>query len=313
MERCVPGRESQPLPLLPRRKDRSDDADLLIRHDNVFGEPHEDALRRDFTINGLFYDIEREQVIDYVGGLADIEARVVRTIGEPDVRFREDPVRILRAIKFSARLDLGIMPDMMDAMVALRDELQKSARPRVLEEVLRLLRGGAAHRAFYLAWDSGTLGVILPELAAFLDDAASDADLLWGRLAAIDRRIADGALPSDAVLLAGLLEGPLEEAIEGTRDPVAAFDDFFEAVLPRLAVTRRLKDRMRLILMVQRRLRAGKIGALPRRDFFADAATLYACDCEARGAEVPEWAIEPPRVPEDVTRRRPRRARRRRA
>ncbi len=83
-------------------------SDLLIRHDNEFGTAVEDARRRDFTINGLFYDIESGQVIDHVGGMADLEARLVRTIGDPDIRLREDPVRILRAIKFAARCDLSI-------------------------------------------------------------------------------------------------------------------------------------------------------------------------------------------------------------
>src|SRR4051794_8159775 len=80
------------------------DVDLLIRSDNAFGEAHEDAVRRDFTINALFYDLERGQILDWVGGMRDIERRVVRTIGDPETRFREDPVRILRAIKFAARL-----------------------------------------------------------------------------------------------------------------------------------------------------------------------------------------------------------------
>ena len=90
---------------------RGDDADLLIRQDNTFGDPHEDAIRRDFTINGLFYGLDRDEVIDYIGGVTDLRTGVVRTIGEPDVRFREDPVRILRAIKFGARLGLGSAPD----------------------------------------------------------------------------------------------------------------------------------------------------------------------------------------------------------
>src|SRR4029077_12735026 len=79
--------------------------ELLIRRDNVFGTAEEDARRRDFTINGLFYDLDADRVIDYVEGLPDLERRTVRTIGDPDIRFREDPVRILRAIKFAARLD----------------------------------------------------------------------------------------------------------------------------------------------------------------------------------------------------------------
>ncbi|MCS6857500.1 MAG: poly(A) polymerase, partial [Sandaracinaceae bacterium] len=120
---------------------RSEDVDLLIRNDNAFGEPHEDALRRDFRMNGLFYDIEREEVIDYVEGMRDIEERVLRTIGIADLRFREDPVRILRAIRLSARLDVGIDAECWDAMVAHRHELLKAARARLFEEIMRWMRG----------------------------------------------------------------------------------------------------------------------------------------------------------------------------
>src|SRR6185503_17511295 len=80
-------------------------SDLLIRDDNVFGTPEEDALRRDFTINALFYDVNAETVIDHADGVGDVLRRLVRTIGDPVVRFKEDPIRILRAIKFAARLD----------------------------------------------------------------------------------------------------------------------------------------------------------------------------------------------------------------
>src|SRR3954469_22449936 len=103
----------------PTEADSVEDDDLLIRSDNVFGEAHEDALRRDFTINALFYDLDRRQVLDWCGGMPDIQRRTIRTIGEPSVRFREDPVRILRAIKFAARLDLGIDPHCYDAMVSM--------------------------------------------------------------------------------------------------------------------------------------------------------------------------------------------------
>src|SRR5690606_9397235 len=89
----------------PEQSGGRDGDDLLIRNDNVFGDAHEDAQRRDFTINGLFYDIDRQEVIDWVGGMPDIERRSVHTIGDPVVSFLEDPVRILRAVKFSARLD----------------------------------------------------------------------------------------------------------------------------------------------------------------------------------------------------------------
>lgn len=304
--------DPEPVRLAPvRSPDADDDVDLLIRNDNVFGEPHEDAIRRDFTINGLFYDHERGEVIDYVGGMGDLLGRVVNTVGDPDVRFREDPVRILRAIKFSARLDMGIAPEVYDAMVDHRGELARAAKPRLLEEILRLLRGGAAHRSIYLAWDTGVLAEILPEVASFLDDRAPDAQLTWGRLMGIDAAHADDRLPQDAVLLGALLLGPVLEAIEDVRDPAGEFDAFMEGVAGRLALPRRMKDRLRLVITAQRRLAAGRLGALPRRDFFADAARLFALDCEARGESIPEWVDRPSQAPDEPPPRRRRRRRRR--
>jgi poly(A) polymerase len=266
---------------------RGDDADLLIRQDNTFGDPHEDAIRRDFTINGLFYDLERDEVIDYVGGVTDLRAGVVRTIGEPDVRFREDPIRILRAIKFGARLDLGIAPDVYDAMVDLREELSRCAPPRVFEEVLRLLRGGAAQRSIALMWDVGVLGVVLPEVSAHIEDQARGAELMWGRLAAIDELKADGRLASDTVLMSALLYGPLEEAVVGTQDPQAAFEEFFQDLNPRLAVPRRMRDRIRMIFAAQRRLGRGHAAGLRGREFYADACDLFEIRLRAEGKPVP--------------------------
>ncbi|MCC7541904.1 MAG: poly(A) polymerase [Deltaproteobacteria bacterium] len=302
-----------------RLQRRGEAVDLLIRNDNVFGEPHEDAVRRDFTINGLFYDIGRGEVLDYVGGMDDLERRVVRTIGDPDVRFREDPVRILRAIKFAARLDFGIEPELYDAMVAHRGELEKAARPRLLEEVLRLLRGGASHRSFWICWETGMLGVFLPELSVFLDDDPPEASLVWKRLQALDRRIADGDAPADAVMLCALVLGPIEEALEGARDVAEAFDDDASATLERLAVPRRMRDRMKQIVAALPRLRRGRGGALARRDFYDDAMALWSLDAEARGqtAEPPRVALAPvddasPQGPSDEPPRFGRRGRRRR-
>jgi poly(A) polymerase len=297
--------------IAPLMKARDDDADLLIRHDNVFGEPHEDALRRDFTINGLFYDVERGEVIDYVGGMADLEQKSIRTIGLPDVRFREDPVRMLRAIKFSARLDLGIDPDVYDAIVAQREELAKAAKARVLEEILRLVRGGAAHRSIWLCWETGVLAVILPELATFLDDGPRGAKTLWGRLDAVDAKVASGETPSDVVLLAALLLGPIHEALEGARDPLGAYEDFMVGLAESVAPPRRMKERMRAVIGCEQRLRRGRIGSLAHRDFFPEAAMLYELDCFARGTAPMDLRTEianaPP--PDEMPRRRRRRRR----
>ncbi|HTR52405.1 MAG TPA: polynucleotide adenylyltransferase PcnB [Kofleriaceae bacterium] len=153
-----------------RANPRDDDVpDLLIRRDNVFGTETDDARRRDFTINGLFYDVEREEVIDHVGGLADLEARLVRTIGDPDIRFQEDPVRMLRAIKFAARLGFGFEPTTWRALLRWRSEISKCAPPRLLEEVHRLLRGGAARPSFELLVETGVLAVLSPYLAGLLE------------------------------------------------------------------------------------------------------------------------------------------------
>ncbi|MDB4986831.1 MAG: Poly(A) polymerase, partial [Myxococcaceae bacterium] len=288
--------------LVPQRKQVDEQADLLIRHDNAFGEPHEDALRRDFTCNGLFYDIERDEVIDYVGGVPDVRARLVRTIGDPAIRFREDPIRILRAIKFCARLDLGIDPEVYDAMIDQRQTVSRASPPRTFEEILRLLRGGASHRAFYLLWDTGLLSVMVPELAAYLDDAGDERDVVWKRLMAVDRHVAEGDLPNDSILLASLLQSPAEEYMEGEKDPAFAFDQFVEDMAMRFTVPRRIRERMRILLSVQKRLRDGKVGNLARREFFSDSALLYGLDCEARELPLPVWAydvsryVEPPPV-----------------
>ena len=165
------------------REDEDVDDDLLIRRDNVFGSETEDARRRDFTINGLFYDVEAEEVIDHVRGLDDLGARMVRTIGDPDIRFREDPVRILRAIKFAARLDFTIEPATYAALLRQRGEISKCAAPRVVEEVYRLLRGGAARRSIELLVETGVLDVLSPHLASLYaapvdgdDDDGDDED-----------------------------------------------------------------------------------------------------------------------------------------
>src|SRR5213078_482302 len=97
----------------------------LVHHDNTFGTPEEDAFRRDFTVNALAYDISDFSIIDYVGGLEDLAARVVRSIGDPEVRIHEDPVRMLRAVALAARLDFTIDPPLADAIRTHRGEIAR--------------------------------------------------------------------------------------------------------------------------------------------------------------------------------------------
>jgi poly(A) polymerase len=254
------------------------DVDLLIRSDNAFGEAHEDAVRRDFTINALFYDLERGQILDWVGGMHDIERRVVRTIGEPETRFREDPVRILRAIKFAARLDLGIDPDVYDAMVVTRATLARAARPRLFEEILRLLRGGGAHRSIWLAWELGILAVLLPELATFLDDdeGSGPASRIWRLLTEVDRRTVAREAPLDDIVLWTLLVlEPMKEACEGERDRVSAAFAFLDPVIERLAVPRRVADAIRRIVAILPRFSTGRTGRFARTGLYDLASQIH--------------------------------------
>jgi poly(A) polymerase len=262
------------------------DDDLLIRSDNVFGEAHEDALRRDFTINALFYDLDRRQVLDWCGGMPDIQRRAIRTIGDPTVRFREDPVRILRAIKFAARLDLGIDPHVYDAMVANRLELARAARPRLFEEILRLMRAGGAHRSMWLMWEVGAMAVLLPELAAFLDDdeATDEGSMrLFRKMDAVDRKTIEEGVLDDVVLMTSLLYEPLEEAMHGVRDPMGAISDFLEPIIERVAMPRRISDGIRRIMMMVPRILQGKIGRFARTDLFLPALDVAEIELRSRG------------------------------
>src|SRR5207302_8648191 len=152
----------------------------LIHHDNTFGTPEEDAFRRDFTVNALAYDISTFSVIDYVGGLEDLRASVVRSIGDPDVRLREDPVRMLRAIALAARLDFTIEPALVDAIRTHRHEIAKASLPRLLEEYYKILRAGSSEKAFRGLADVGLLEPISRELHAGTNEA------LWRSLRAVD-------------------------------------------------------------------------------------------------------------------------------
>ena len=137
--------------------------------DNTFGTPETDAYRRDFTVNGLFYDIKDFSVIDWVGGMRDLEKKIIRAIGDPDIRFQEDPVRMMRAIKFSSRLGFKIEKKTAAAMKKHHACILTAAVPRVCEEVFRLFTYGHSAEAFREMYDYGMLGDLVPSLGKFLD------------------------------------------------------------------------------------------------------------------------------------------------
>jgi len=154
--------------------------------DNTFGTPETDAYRRDFTVNGLFYDIKDFSVIDWVGGMKDLEKKVIRAIGDPNIRFQEDPVRMMRAIKFSSRLGFTIEKRTAAAMKEHHRCILAASQPRVCEEVFRLFPYGHSAEAFRLMYEFGMLGDLVPELAAFIDGDGGSKSATFRYLKVLD-------------------------------------------------------------------------------------------------------------------------------
>ncbi len=160
----------------------------------VYGTPAEDALRRDFTINGLFYDVSDFSVIDYVGGLDDLQDRRVRTIGAPEQRFREDPVRMLRALEYGARLEFEIEGRTREAIVECRDEIAEASPARLSYELFETLRSGNS-ATIYSAWrEAGLFDLAFPDVAGRTDE---DVRVLRE----VDGAVAMGARLADSTLI----------------------------------------------------------------------------------------------------------------
>ncbi len=159
----------------------TDAADLLIKHDNTFGTPEEDAFRRDFTINALFYDIANFSIIDYVGGLKDLKDGLLRCIGDPNDRFQEDPVRMLRAIVMASRLGFRIDEPVIKAIAKHRGLMATASPARLIEEYYKILRSGAAEVTFRALVEHRLLEPVTPEIQRGAKNVA-----LWESLAALD-------------------------------------------------------------------------------------------------------------------------------
>jgi poly(A) polymerase len=237
----------------------------LLHRDNTFGTPEEDAFRRDFTVNALFYDIGTRSIIDYTGGLEDLKVGLIRAIGDPAERFQEDPVRMLRAVAMAARLDFAMDPPIDAAITAHRNEIAKSAPARLMEELYKLLRAGASERAFRMLAERRLLEPIAAQLQA------SSGEALWRSLAALDayrrrfERMPDAL--TNPILLGSLIvpldmgsrlpHGRRAPGEQRRRDPLPA--------LGMLPLPRRDTERLRQILGLQRRLRDVNVSPRARR------------------------------------------------
>ena len=154
--------------------------------DNTFGTPQTDAYRRDFTVNGLFYDIRDFSVIDWVGGMKDIKKKIIRAIGDPEIRFQEDPVRMMRAVKFSSRLGFRIEKRTLAAMKKYHACILNASVPRVCEEVFRLFPYGCSAEAFRLMFDTGLLGDLLPDLSKHIASSGGGRSAVFKYLEGLD-------------------------------------------------------------------------------------------------------------------------------
>ena len=245
--------------------DAEHDRDRLVHRDNTFGTPEEDAFRRDFTVNALFYNIADFSIIDYTGGLEDLRARVIRSIGDPNERFREDPVRMTRAVAMAARLGFTIDPPIDAAIETHRAEIARAAPARLVEEFYKILRAGHGEQAFRMMAERRLLEPIAPPL----QEAAGAA--LWRSLSALDRyRQRFEEMPdtlTNAILLGSLLVplGYNARNLVGAPEPVGDFRREPRLSMGMLPLARRDVERLRQILGLQRRLTAVNLTPRGRR------------------------------------------------
>tara|TARA_R100001143_G_scaffold23774_2_gene24494 strand:- start:573 stop:2141 length:1569 start_codon:yes stop_codon:yes gene_type:complete len=195
----------------------------MILRDNVYGSINEDAMRRDFTVNALYYTTKGFLLLDFVKGLADIDARLIRMIGDPETRYREDPVRILRAIRLAAKLDFQIEAATEAPLKKLAGLLKLISPARLFDETVKLFTTGKAEATFALLRHYGVADYLFKPVMPYLKDADSiDSKLICLALRNTDQRLADGKSVTPAFLYSALLWPALKDALadtDGNRPP----------------------------------------------------------------------------------------------
>ncbi len=270
------------------------DMDGMVLRDNVFGTPEDDARRRDFTINALAYNIADYSVIDYSTGLSDLQERLIRPIGDPYVRFTEDPVRMLRAVRFAASHEFVIEPATWEILCGLSATITRASTGRLYEETLKLFLLGAARPVFDLMNTSGLLAALFPRVRQWLCESNHHLTILQANLARLDQRYKSGFPPSPALFFAAFFGPSLEEAAlvhnrEGmTRQQALdalcslAMEEFCKIV----SIPGRVTSQVRGILTMQpsmHRRPPRRPAVMANRHEFADALAYLRITAEARG------------------------------
>jgi poly(A) polymerase len=275
-----------------------------IIRDNVYGTIEEDALRRDFTVNSLYYDISNYSVVDYVGALHDLSTGTLRTIGDPDTRFREDPVRMLRAVRFAAKLGFRIASDTEVRIFKLAHLIEDVPAPRLFEEVMKLFHGGCALVTFELLRHYGLFGGLFPntEKALAEEEQGFPITFVSRALQNTDNRINSGQSVTPAFLYAVLLWEPVRQrmrdfVIQGKSESQAlqaAGRDVTREQIRHTSLPRRFGVHMRDIWQLQ--LRFKNRGSKRRKRLLAHprfrAAYDFLCLRAAAGEELQmecEW------------------------
>lgn len=238
-----------------------------IVRDNVYGDIDGDVWRRDLTINALYYNIKDFSIVDYVNGMSDISDRKVRVIGDPEIRYREDPVRMLRALRFVAKLDFEIDVETVAPIAELAPMLDEIPPARLFDEVLKLFHKGHALRSFEVLREHKLFGYLFYQVEEALnsDDSGYREKMIRAGLENTDRRIKEGKSVNPAFLYAFFLWGALKDTL-GTdsmdRIPlvVSAARDVFSAQVEQTSIPKRFSVQAREIWTLQPRFeqRRGK-------------------------------------------------------
>ena len=233
-----------------------------ILRDNVYGSIEEDVWRRDFTCNALYYNIADFSIWDYMDGVRDIERRRLVMIGDPEKRLREDPVRMLRAARFAAKLDFTIDESVTRVMHALGDLLQNVPAARLFDEFLKMFQAGHAERTFELLWQHHLFGHLFPETESELERDREFAHFVRGALINTDRRVAADKSVTPMFLLGVFLWAPIrrlaaerraqEKMSEAQSLAVAAYE-VTAMQQSRIAIPKRFTSPMREMLALQPR------------------------------------------------------------
>ena len=235
-----------------------------IIRDNVYGDIDDDAWRRDFTVNALFYNIDDFSIIDYVGAMADIEALQLRMIGDAAARYREDPVRMLRAIRFAIKLGFTIHPDTEKPIYELNHLLKDIPPARLFEEFMKLFMGGDSLKIYHLLRRYGLFQYLFPLTQRMLDqDEARFDGLLCRVFLNTDERVRENKPVTPGFLIAALLWPSLSELYDEYKSNALADQDAImlasDAVISRqisnISFPRRFTQMARDIWLLQARLK----------------------------------------------------------